>query len=47
MGLEDEMSKAEGLEDEMSKPVIITTSIKVGVVGPWPKRKQFNASDQK
>ncbi len=40
-------SNADGLEDEMSRPVIITTSMKVGVMGLWPKMKQFSASDQK
>jgi hypothetical protein len=39
--------KAEGLGDEMFKPVIITTSRRVGVIGPWPNKKQFKASDQK
>jgi hypothetical protein len=31
----------------MSKPVIITTSMRVGVIRLWPNRKQFKASDQK
>jgi hypothetical protein len=31
----------------MSKPVIITTSMRVGVIGLWPNKKQFKASDQK
>jgi hypothetical protein len=39
--------KAEGLGDEMFKPVIIITSRRVGVIGPWPNKKQFKASDQK
>jgi hypothetical protein len=39
--------KAEGLGDAISRPVIITTSIRVGVIGPWPNKKQFRASDQK
>jgi hypothetical protein len=39
--------KAEGLVEVMSRPVIMTTSIKVGVMGPWPNMKQFKASDQK
>jgi hypothetical protein len=37
--------KAEGQDDEMSKPVIITTSRRVGVIGPWANKKQFKASD--
>ena len=39
--------KAEGLGDVISRPVIITTSSRVGVMGPWPNMKQFRASDQK
>jgi hypothetical protein len=39
--------KAEGQDDEMSKPLIITTSRRVGVIDPWPNKKQFKASDQK
>jgi hypothetical protein len=39
--------KAEGLGDAISRPVIIITSIRVGVIGPWPNKKQFKASDQK
>jgi hypothetical protein len=39
--------KAEGQGDKMSKPVIITTSRRLGVIGPWPNKKQFKASDQK
>jgi hypothetical protein len=39
--------KAEGLGDEMSRPVIMATSSRVGVMGPWPNMKQFRASDQK
>jgi hypothetical protein len=39
--------KAEGLDDEMFRPVIITTSRRVGVINPWPNKKQFKASDQK
>jgi hypothetical protein len=39
--------KAEGLGDVMSRPVIMTTSSRVGVMGPWPNMKQFRASDQK
>jgi hypothetical protein len=39
--------KAEGLDDAISKPVIIITSIRVGVISPWPNKKQFRASDQK
>jgi hypothetical protein len=39
--------KAEGLADTISRPVIIITSIRVGVIGPWPNKKQFRASDQK
>jgi hypothetical protein len=39
--------KAEGQDDEMSKPVITTTSRRVGVIGPWPNKKQFKALDQK
>ena len=31
----------------MSNPVSITTSANVGVIGPWPNRKAFKASDQK
>jgi hypothetical protein len=31
----------------ISKPVSVTTSAKVGVIGPWPKRKAFDTSDQK
>jgi hypothetical protein len=38
---------AEGLDDAMSKLVIITTSMRVGVIGLWPNKKQFKASDQK
>ena len=32
---------------EMLRPVSIRTSIRVGVIGPWQKRKAFRASDQK
>jgi hypothetical protein len=39
--------KGEGQGDEMFKPVIIITSWRVGVIGPWPNKKQFKASDQK
>jgi hypothetical protein len=39
--------KAEGQDDDVSKPVIIITSRRVGVIGPWPNKKQFKASDQK
>jgi hypothetical protein len=39
--------KAEGLSDVISRLVIIITSIRVGVIGPWPNKKQFRASDQK
>jgi hypothetical protein len=39
--------KPEGLGDEMFKPVIIITSRRVGVIGPWPNKKQFKVSDQK
>ena len=39
--------KAEGLGDAMSRPVIMATSSKVGVMGPWPNMKQFRALDQK
>ena len=28
----------------MSRPVSMTTSRRVRVIGPWPKRKQFRAS---
>jgi hypothetical protein len=31
----------------MSKPVIITTSMRVGVIGLWPNKNQFKPSDQK
>jgi hypothetical protein len=30
---------AEGLGDAMSKPIIITTSMRVGVIGLWPNKK--------
>jgi hypothetical protein len=36
---------AEGLGDAISKPVIITTSMRVGVIGLWPNKKQFKTSD--
>ena len=39
--------KAEGLGDVTSRLVIMTTSSRVGVMGPWPNMKQFRASDQK
>jgi hypothetical protein len=39
--------KAEGLGDATSKPVIIMTSMRVGLIGPWPNKKQFRASNQK
>jgi hypothetical protein len=39
--------EVEGLGDAMSKPVIITTSMRVGVIRLWPNKKQFKASDQK
>jgi hypothetical protein len=39
--------KAEGLGDAISKIVIIMTSMRVGVIGPCPNKKQFKASDQK
>jgi hypothetical protein len=39
--------KAEGLGDAISKPVSIMTSMRVGVIGPWPNRKQFKVSDKK
>ena len=39
--------KAEGLEEEMLSPVIMTTSKRVSIMGSWPKKKQFKASDQK
>jgi hypothetical protein len=39
--------KAEGLGDAISKPVIIMTSMRVGVIGPWSNKKKFRASDQK
>jgi hypothetical protein len=39
--------KAERLGDAISKPMIIMTSMRVGVIGPWPNKKQFRASDQK
>ena len=39
--------KAEGLGDAISRPVIMTTSSKVGVMGPWPNMMQFRVSDQK
>jgi hypothetical protein len=39
--------KAEGPGDAISKPVSIMTSRRVGVIGPWPNKKQFKASDQK
>jgi hypothetical protein len=38
--------KAEGLGDAISRLVIFITSIRVGVIGPWPNKKQFRASDQ-
>jgi hypothetical protein len=31
--------QAEGLGDAMSKPVIITTSMSVGVIGLWTNKK--------
>jgi hypothetical protein len=31
----------------ISRPVIIYTSVKVGDIGPWPKRKAFMPFDQK
>jgi hypothetical protein len=34
-------------DDDMSRPVIIVTSKRVGVIGPWEKRKVFKAVDQK
>jgi hypothetical protein len=40
--------KLTGLADEViSKPVIIVTSRRAGVIGPWEKRKVFIAVDQK
>ena len=33
--------------DVIFRSVIITTSIKVMVEGPWPNMKAFKASDQK
>jgi hypothetical protein len=39
--------KAEGPGDAISKPVIIMTSMRVGVIGPWPNKKQFKVLDQK
>jgi hypothetical protein len=37
-----------GLADEViSKLVIIVTSKRVGVIGPWEKRKVFIVEDQK
>ena len=32
---------------EMFRPINIKTSSRVGVIGPWPNRKVFMASDQK
>jgi hypothetical protein len=31
----------------MSKPIIISTSMRVGVIRLWPNKKQFKASDKK
>jgi hypothetical protein len=39
--------KAEGQGDEMFKPIIIITSRRVGVIGPWPNKKLLKASHQK
>jgi hypothetical protein len=39
--------KEERLGDAISKPEIMMTSMRVGVIGPWPDKKQFRASDQK
>ena len=38
---------AAGLGDPMSRPVIMVASSRVGVMGLWPKKKQFRASHQK
>jgi hypothetical protein len=32
-------SEGRGAGEAMSKPVIITTSTRVGVIGPWPNKK--------
>ena len=34
-------------ENAMSKPVSMNTSVRVGEVGTWPKRKALRVSDQK
>jgi hypothetical protein len=31
----------------ISRPVIMYTSVKVGDIGPWPKRKALTPFDQK